>query len=119
MVIGELKLFQQESPPTYAELYRQYEAEGIRRTEGALLAIQGEDAVAKSSPTLYPLSERSSPSVSPYSASKVRINTIGGFNWRLPGQWIEWELDVPESGLYKIAFKSQQNFVRACTRRES
>ncbi|MGC6587756.1 extracellular solute-binding protein [Paenibacillus sp. Dod16] len=112
MVIGELKLFKQERPLTYAELHQQYEAEGARITEGTLLTIQGEDAVAKSSPTLYPLSERSSPSVSPYSASKIRINTIGGLNWRLPGQWIEWELDVPESGLYKIAFKSQQNFVR-------
>ena len=40
MVIGELKLFKQERPLTYAELYRQYEADGIRRTEGALLAIQ-------------------------------------------------------------------------------
>ena len=81
MVIGELKLFKQERADVRRAVPA-YEADGIRRTEGALLAIQGEDAVAKSSPTLYPLSERSSPSVSPYSASKVRINTIGGFNWR-------------------------------------
>ncbi|WP_425495976.1 extracellular solute-binding protein [Paenibacillus lemnae] len=112
MVIHSLKLFHQAEPPTYDQVKQQYEKDGILPTTGILLEIQGEEAYAKSSPTLYPLSERSSASVSPYSPSKVRINTIGGFNWRLPGQWIEWELDVPETGLYKIGFRTQQNFVR-------
>lgn len=112
MVIRELRLLQQPEPLPYSEARAKYEAEGTPQTEGILLEIQAEASTAKSSPTLYPLSERASPSVRPYSASEVRINTIGGFNWRLPGQWIEWELDVPETGLYKIAFKSQQNFVR-------
>src|SRR5690606_12793800 len=39
-------------------------------------------------------------------------NTIGGYNWRLPGQWIEWEIDVPEDGLYELSFIAQQNWVR-------
>lgn len=112
MVIKQLKLFQKQTPLPYDEMVEQYEAEGINPTEGQLITIEGEHSNAKSSPTLYPLSERSSAAVYPYSASKIKINTIGGFNWRLPGQWMEWEIDVPETGLYKIAFKSQQNFVR-------
>lgn len=112
MVIKQLKLFQQPAPLPYEQMLKQYDADGIKETEGQLITIEGEASNAKSSPTLYPLSERSSAAVYPYSASKIKINTIGGYNWRLPGQWMEWEIDVPETGLYKIAFKSQQNFVR-------
>ncbi|WP_255314269.1 extracellular solute-binding protein [Bacillus sp. FJAT-26390] len=112
MVIKQLKLFQQTAPLPYEQMLQQYDADGLKETEGQMITIEGEASRAKSSPTLYPLSERSSAAVYPYSASKIKINTIGGFNWRLPGQWMEWEIDVPETGLYKIAFKSQQNFVR-------
>ena len=112
MVIRRLKLFQYKPPAPYAEVVEQYRAEGLEETSGILLTVQGEDATAKSSPTLYPQTERSTSAVTPYSPSKVRINTIGGYNWRVPGQWIEWEVEVPETGLYKLAFKSQQNFVR-------
>lgn len=112
MVIKQLKLYQQAAPLPYDQMLKQYDADDIKETEGQMIAIEGEASSAKSSPTLYPLSERSSAAVYPYSASKIKINTIGGFNWRLPGQWMEWEIDVPKTGLYKIAFKSQQNFVR-------
>lgn len=112
VVIKQLKLFQQSAPLPYEEVKKQIESDGIKSSSDQLLIIEGEAATAKSSPTLYPLSERSSAAVYPYSASKIKINTIGGFNWRIPGQWIEWEIDVPETGLYKMAFKSQQNFVR-------
>lgn len=112
VIIKQLKLFKQPAPLPYEEVRRQLESDGIKASSDQLLIIEGEAATAKSSPTLYPLNERSSASVYPYSASKIKINTIGGFNWRIPGQWIEWEMDVPETGLYKMAFKSQQNFVR-------
>lgn len=112
MVVKQLKLFQQPAPLTYEQLLKQYEADGMKATSGHLITIEGEASTAKSSPTLYPLSERSSAAVYPYSSSKIKINTIGGLNWRLPGQWMEWEIDVPETGLYQIAFKTQQNFVR-------
>nr|WP_309252364.1 extracellular solute-binding protein [Paenibacillus spongiae] len=112
MVIRHLKIYQQDEPIPYAEMLKQYEAQGLKETEGQMIVIQGEHASGKSSPTLYPLADRSSPAVYPYSASKVKINTIGGFNWRIPGQWVEWEVNVPETGLYKIGIKSKQNFVR-------
>ena len=112
MVIRHLKLYQYDAPKPYQELYQSYQTQGYSKTSGVLLEIQGEDAIAKSSPTLYAQSERTSPAVTPYDPSKVKVNTIGGYNWRIPGQWIEWEMEVPEDGLYKIAFKSQQNFVR-------
>ncbi|MCR2803656.1 extracellular solute-binding protein [Paenibacillus soyae] len=112
MAIQSLKLFQHEAAPAYEQLAESYRENGYKETKGQLITLQGEDASAKSSPTLYPQIERASPAVQPYSATETRVNTIGGYNWRIPGQWIEWEFDVPETGLYKIGFKSQQNFVR-------
>ena len=112
MILKELRLKQQQVVPTYETLLQQYEQAGIKETTGVQLRIEGESALAKSSPTLYPVSERTSAAVSPYSASLIKINTIGGFNWRMPGQWIEWEVDVPSDGLYNLSFVAQQNWVR-------
>ncbi|HEX7057204.1 MAG TPA: extracellular solute-binding protein [Bacilli bacterium] len=112
MVVRRLKLVPYKEPAAYKETLQQYLAEGLKETKDWLLTIQGEDAVKKSSPTLYPQAERSSSAVTPYSPKLIRVNSIGGYNWRMPGDWIEWEVDVPETGLYKIGMKAKQNFVR-------
>ena len=112
MVLRSLRLFNDKPVAPYSEMAQAQNSDSFPQPKDVLIRIEGEAAVAKSSPTLYPTSERSSSAVSPYSASQVRINTIGGYNWRLPGQWIEWEVDVPEDGLYHIGFTAQQNFVK-------
>jgi len=73
---------------------------------------QGEDAEYRSSPTLYAIFDRASSNTEPYSASKIKLNCIGGEQWRLAGQWIEWEIEVPEDGFYNISFKARQNYNR-------
>jgi len=76
------------------------------------LKIQGERAVRRSDPSLYPIYDRSSGATEPASVAKIRLNMIGGQNWRVAGQWIEWEFDVPENGLYRISIKGRQNYNR-------
>lgn len=112
MVIDSIKLHPYKSPPAYEEVSKEFDSKGYKETIGHLIKVQGEDAVYKSSPTLYPITDRSSPSTEPYDVSKIRMNTIGGNNWRIPGQWIAWEMEVPEDGLYKIAIKSRQELLR-------
>ncbi|WP_308639343.1 extracellular solute-binding protein [Paenibacillus silvisoli] len=112
MVIKQLRLFQQERPAPYEETLKRYQQEGLKEAKGQLVTIQGEAARAKSSPTLYPQTERASAAVTPYSPKLIRVNSIGGYNWRLPGQWMEWEVEVPEAGLYQIGLKAKQQFVR-------
>lgn len=73
---------------------------------------QGEDAEYRSSPTLYAVFDRASSNTEPYSSSKIKLNSIGGEQWRVAGQWIEWEFEVPEDGLYNMSFKSKQNYNR-------
>lgn len=111
MVIDYIKLYQVEEIPTYKEVAASYDNLDVD-IEGKFIKIQGEDAVLKSSPTLYPINDRSSPVTEPYHVSKIRMNSIGGYNWRWPGQWITWEVDIPEDGLYKIGIKFKQNMLR-------
>lgn len=112
VMLKELKFHQEASPETYEAVTARLQAEGAFQASGTKLEIQAEDAKFKSSPTLYPLTDRSSSALSPYSSSVVKMNTIGGNNWRLPGQWIAWEVEVPESGFYHIAMNTKQSFVR-------
>lgn len=112
IAIDYMELYQEKSAKSYKEVSGEYQAAGLKAVQDQYLTIQAEDAALKSSPTLAPLSDRSSPTVIPYDVSKIRMNTIGGVNWKLPGQWIEWEVDVKEDGLYQIALKRKQDQLR-------
>ncbi|MFD0710702.1 extracellular solute-binding protein [Paenibacillus sp. GCM10027626] len=112
MVIGQIKLLPVHVPLPYEQLKASYDPQDRDAAQGTMLEIQGERPLATSSPTLYPLSDRSSPAVTPYNAAKIKINTIGGNNWRVPGEWIEWNVDVPKTGLYKIGLHVKQNLLR-------
>ncbi|MFC4388607.1 extracellular solute-binding protein [Gracilibacillus marinus] len=112
MIMDYIKIFQVEEALTYEQVFNEYKDEQYEEVKNIQIKIQGEDAKIKSAPTLYAINDRSSPATEPYHVSKIRMNTIGGYNWRWPGQWITWEVDVPESGLYQIAIKNKQNMLR-------
>ena len=62
---------------------------------------------------LYPIHDKSSPAVMPYSANEMKNCCMGSNgNWRIIGQWLEWDFDVPQSGFYSITLHQRQNFVR-------
>ncbi|QHW33748.1 extracellular solute-binding protein [Paenibacillus rhizovicinus] len=111
LVIDYLRLVKPEQLPTYDQLATQYSEKGYKPAAGANLKIQGEAAAFKSSPMLIPYNDRSSPAIEPFHASKLRNNAMGGWTWRMPGQWIEWEVDAPSDGLYQLAFKNRQNYL--------
>ncbi|WP_169082591.1 extracellular solute-binding protein [Paenibacillus sp. PL91] len=52
----------------------------------------------------------SEPYISPDPKGRITYNVLGGQRWRLPGEWVEWELDVPENGWYEIDLKTFQNY---------
>jgi len=111
LVIDYLKLTKPENTPTYDELAKRYTQQGYEPAKDAFVKIQGEQAKYKSSAMLLPYNDRSNPAIEPYHVSKIRNNAMGGYAWRMPGQWIEWEIDTPEDGLYQIAVKNRQNYL--------
>lgn len=108
-VLGRLFLFQEEPVSSYETYYNQYLQQGAKVVEESYI-IEGEESYLKSSPSLNPIAEFSTPKFTPYEAFITRYNAIGGNNWRVAGDTISWQLSVKEAGFYKITFKVMQNF---------
>ncbi|GGG18530.1 extracellular solute-binding protein [Paenibacillus aceti] len=115
MLIDRITLKQSDEVPDYAQVSAGYAELGHTPSSNVLLKIQGEEAVLKSSQVLYPLMDRSDPGTEPTHISQIRLNTIGGYNWSEAGQWLTWNIEVPEDGLYHIGIKAKQNFQRGMT----
>lgn len=110
MVIGSISFLplSASEAPSYQEAEQQYgDAEPV--AEDTVIRLQGEEATSKSSQMLYPLSDKDSPSVEPYDWSRIVYNTIGGSQWTNSGEWIEWEFEAPESGLYYLSAHFRQS----------
>jgi ABC-type glycerol-3-phosphate transport system substrate-binding protein len=113
VAISDMVIGQVADLLSYDEYIAGYELNLYQNTELEYFnKVQGEDATFRSSPTLYANFDRASSNTEPYSASKIKLNNIGGDAWRVAGQWIEWDVTVPEDGLYNISFKSRQNYNR-------
>lgn len=71
--------------------------------------IDAEKPLRKSDSSITPLYERGSAATEPNDPVKMLLNTIGGDKWQLPGQWIEYSFDVPETGYYRLNLRCKQN----------
>ncbi|MBP5223391.1 MAG: ABC transporter substrate-binding protein, partial [Lachnospiraceae bacterium] len=95
MLLKSISFDNQKKLDPYVQVKAMQDAAGAKNSYGTLLVIEGENATKTSSQMLYPIQDQSSPSVSPSSPKELLNNTIGGNSWRLEGQWIEWEFEVP------------------------
>ena len=113
MVIGQLKLAAVKEAPSYQEYLG---AQGGSKASGEGLSykqvVQGEHATLRSESSLYAKYDRSSPTTQPNSVTKTILNYTGGDAWSSPGQWIQWDVQVPEDGFYHITVKGRQNYSR-------
>lgn len=112
MLIRSLTLSNRTRSAAYQEVKAQWDAQGAVDTSGHIIRIEAENASKTSSQMLYAKQDQSSPAVYPASPKELLNNTIGGDSWRLNGQWIEWEFEVPEPGYYQLALVDKQNFVK-------
>lgn len=112
MLLKSIVFDNEESPRPYSEVKAGFENLGAANTAGIVVTVEGENASRTSSQMLYPVQDQSSPSVSPSSPKALLNNSVGGNSWRLVGQWIEWEFDVPETGFYNISLYDRQSFSR-------
>ena len=113
MLLRRIILNNSEETNEYAAEKAKHDAEGATDSTNQLITIQAEDADRKSSQMLYPSQDRSSPAVYPYSSKELKNNSVGSnSNWRIIGQWLEWDFDVEQSGYYYITLHARQNFIR-------
>lgn len=96
---------------TYAEVSKQYKANGYKSVAVDPIVIEGERADIKSTRSLVPYADNSSNKVTPSSPTISQINYIGAANWELPNQEIVWYIDVPADGLYNLGITFKQDLV--------
>lgn len=112
MLINKIELKASESIVSYDEKLKEWDALGATDTSGVNIVVEGESCSRTSSQMIYPLQDKSSPTVYPSDAKLLKNNSVGGESWKLAGQWIEWQVDVPQTGYYNISMYTKQNFVR-------
>ena len=113
MAISALTLEPVISYDTYAQyLAKQPSKPESYSGKNISVKVQGEDSLVRSDPSLFARYDRSSAITEPYSTKQTILNYTGGDSWKVPGQWIEWELEVPEDGWYTISIKARQFYQR-------
>ncbi len=108
LAIKSITLVAADTAPTYEEYLESHK--DAKDYNGDSIIIQAEYAVQTSERTIYQLNDRSSSFSQPQDSALIRLNEIGGDKWQYVGQWIEWKVEVPESGFYTIVPRSQQNY---------
>lgn len=104
-------------PVTETDTYAEYRAKQTGSVASGLglsyiQVVQGEDSTVRSESSLYAKYDRSSPTTQPYTVMRTVLNYVGGDAWRSAGQWIQWNIEVPEDGYYNITVKGRQNYSR-------
>ncbi|SDS24178.1 ABC-type glycerol-3-phosphate transport system, substrate-binding protein [Paenibacillaceae bacterium GAS479] len=93
--------------PTYEDYLKNTEAKDSGKSW--FTKIEAERYLQKSH-TSVQTGSRNEAYVSPDPAGKVKYNVIDGERWKKPGEWIEWEYEVPETGMYEIDVKYFQRY---------
>lgn len=113
MVIRNLELKAVSDLQSYLDYFELNKTQkASSNLEDYIQMVQGEDAVLRSEPSLYAKYDRSSPTTEPNSVTTTLLNYTGGETWNSAGQWIEWNIEVPEDGYYNISIKGRQNYAR-------
>ncbi len=120
MKINGLVFRSEEKPGLYKDV-----VEGLKQKyseySGDAIYCQAErvmDAtvqIMRSSSSITMKNNVSDAELMPYHPYHIIYNTIGGDNWKYSGEMIEWEIEVPEEGLYHLAFKGRQSINRGVT----
>lgn len=117
MKVGKITLKGVEEVQSYTEYFDKFNKEQkIYPGQNIICEAERTDEnvkdIYKSNTTIAVNKVHNDYTVSPYHPYKIKYNTIGGANWNHPGDKVEWKIEVPKDGLYKISFKGRQHINR-------
>lgn len=112
MILDTITLEPPRQIPSYEEYIASHLENGAKYAQTEAVKYQAENAALKSGPSFYPVNDRTSPLSEPYHASNIVLNCIGDSAWNEPGEWIAWDLEAPEDGLYRIVLRYKQSDLR-------
>ena len=99
-----------ETLPAYAD----YLLAHAGAPAGGLITVEAEQILHRSTKSIQNLTF-SNPGVTPSEAGHKLLNAIGGGSWNSAWDYVEWQIEAPEDGLYCLGFHYVQNFNVALT----
>lgn len=121
LVLRKLVVGNREKTPTYEEYAKANVGTSGQLPAGYLQKVQGESAKRRSAPSLYASYDRTSSdteyqnkdgSVTQNNTDKQVLDMIGGTQWKVTNDWIEWDVPVEQEGDYVIGIKGRQGYNR-------
>lgn len=85
--------------------------QNVTDLESEPITIEAEKATLKSDKALIPLSDSTSPNISPESPVIKKLNYIGGSNWSSVGDTLTWSFECNKAGYYYLGFVYKQDAV--------
>lgn len=112
VAIKSITLVPKKTTMSYNEYVEYYKNQGAQDYTGdKKVKVQAEYPTATSDKTIYQLNDRSSAITEPQHPSLQRLNSIGSDKWTYVGQWIEYNVAVPEDGFYNIVVRYNQSIM--------
>ena len=105
IAIENIEIFNFDELPSYSEYVGDSSAANKEYTK----VYEAEAPLYVSSSMIYPVYDRTSVETSPSDPIKLKYNTIGGSNFASQGQYIVWNVEVPQDGYYYLGARIRQN----------
>ena len=97
--------------PSYEEYISQH---ADANAASVVITVEAENIAHRSTKSIQNLTFQN-PSVTPLEAGKKLLNAIGGSSWDAAHDYLEWTINVPETGLYCLGFNYSQSYNMALT----
>lgn len=97
-------------PPRVVPDYSTYRADGPDvETFGETLTFEAEEFLERNTTTLR-VETHTDAGCQPECLKTIKMNTMGGWQWRTAGQSCTWEIEVPQDGYYQIGMRVLQEW---------
>lgn len=121
LIMKEFAIVNKPKVPSYEEYANENKGKTNNVKAGYVKKIQGEKSDRRSSPSLYATYDRTSGDteyedengdITQHNTEHQVLDVIGGTQWKVAGDWIEWSTEVEEEGDYVIGIKGRQGYNR-------
>ena len=110
LALASISVHSPKIVPLYDEQIKIWKSKGLKEIEvKKATLVEAENPTVKSDPTVRGEANFDA-LASPYADGLFKLNSFGWWRWRLPGQWVRWEVEVPEEGLYELSFNIWQGW---------
>lgn len=110
LVLYAMRVANRVPSPSYTEYASRCAEEGFRPATGSMQLLQAEDFHLRSDSTITSDFDKSDLATQPNDPVRLVLNMVPGTRFQNPGQWIRWQVDIPEDGLYRIALRVRQAY---------